>query len=144
MSLMAISWDFPFKQRLAGLTLLCLPQEAAPWLARTLKSAPAEHLASATVADQHSLFSDASMISQPMVHKINFCCFLELQILSVARYGYYRYQCHRILNHFLIATSQPVLRIRIRDPVLFYPLDQGSGIFFLWDFLKNPCSLIFY
>jgi hypothetical protein len=47
-----------------------------------------------------------------------------------------------------------VLRIRIRDPVLFYPLDPGSGMnffripdpegmFFWRDFLKNPCSFIF-
>jgi hypothetical protein len=52
-----------------------------------------------------------------------------------------------------------VLRIRIQDPVLFYPLDPGSemnffqipdlgsriqGVCFWWDFLKNPCSLIFF
>jgi hypothetical protein len=55
--------------------------------------------------------------------------------------------------------AYPVLRIRIRDPVLFYPLDPGSGSgmnffripdlgsdpFFdeIFLYLQNPCYNIF-
>jgi hypothetical protein len=28
----------------------------------------------------------------------------------------------------------PVLQIRIRDPLLFYPLDPGTGMNFFWIF----------